>query len=297
MAFSSLPLFLLLSSFLYFSQCDGKIVDFDAHYKAWANRKAREVGRHLEWADAYGKQRHLAERPQYSKYKIDVEYDNIQYEHASKNVAKPGFTFEEWIHNGGSSPTTGKFSKTKSIASSFTWSVTEGLKIGTENTFKAGVPGVVGGDIKLTTELALSSTQGKTTTETDTFQVDNHIPVAPRTSVKVVFTVIEREVEVPWTANVWVDGYIACWFEPKWNNHWLWFFPVDRLADSTFQNRGGKLMYRAKGVFKGVRGVETVLTTQECDYDTYQKTGDCVSTFGLIPAPKVIEHKILHPSV
>merc|ERR1712228_857994 len=120
-----------------------------------------------------------------------------------------------------------------------------------------------GGDLKFKTELSLSSTQGKTTTETESFTVENHIPVAPKTSVKVVFTVIEREVEVPWTANVWVGGSIACWFEPKWNEHWLWFFPVSYLANNDFQRRGDKLMYSAKGVFKGVRGVETVLTTEE----------------------------------
>ena len=61
-----------------------------------------------------------------SKYKIDVEYGNIQYQTATRDVAKPGFTFEEWIHNGGSTATTGKFAKTKSVTASFTWSITEG---------------------------------------------------------------------------------------------------------------------------------------------------------------------------
>ena len=65
----------------------------------------------------------------YSKYKIDVEYKNIQYEPVVKNVAKPGFTFEEWYHNGGSHPLTGKFSKTKAVTASFTWSITEGESV------------------------------------------------------------------------------------------------------------------------------------------------------------------------
>merc|ERR1712137_1408705 len=197
----------------------------------------------------------------------------------------------------GSTATTGKFAKTKSVTASFTWSITEGLTIGTENTFKAGIPGVVGGDLKFKTELSLSSTQGKTITETESFTVENHIPVAPKTSVKVVFTVIEREVEVPWTADVWVDGFIACWFDPKWDGHWLYFYPVWMLGNKDFKAVGNKLRYGAKGVFKGVRGVETVLTTEECDYDTYQNSGMCVSTFGLTPTKKVIERKIWHPSV
>merc|ERR1711872_128047 len=297
MAVFSLPALALFMSLMSQFGCDAKMVNFDDHYKAWTKRKAGELRRSLSWTDAYGKHKHLAERPEYSKYKIDVEYGNIQYQTATRDVAKPGFTFEEWIHNGGSTATTGKFAKTKSVTASFTWSITEGLTIGTENTFKAGIPGVVGGDLKFKTELSLSSTQGKTTTETESFTVENHIPVAPKTSVKVVFTVIEREVEVPWTADVWVDGFIACWFDPKWDGHWLYFYPVWMLANNDFKAVGNKLKYGAKGVFKGVRGVETVLTTEECDYDTYQNSGICVSTFGLTPTKKVIERKIWHPSV
>lgn len=294
--FFSLTLLALVSA-LAAPGCNGKIADFDAHYKEWAEQKASSLRRSLSWTDAYGKHEHLAKRPEYSKYKINVEYKNVVYGTTQKDVARPGFTFEEWYHNGGSEPLIGRFTKTKSTSSSFTWSVTEGLKIGTENTFKAGIPGVVGGDLKFKTELSLSSTQAKTTTETETFTVENHIPVAPHTSVKAVFTIIEREVEVPWSSDVVIDGYVACWFEPKWNGHWLYFFPVDHLANNDFKQSGSTLRYRAKGSFKGVRGIETVLTTQECDYDILEKEGRCVSKKRGYSLPKVIEHKIWHPSV
>jgi len=292
----SLTLLALLSAFSA-PGCNGKIADFDAHYKAWAKQKARSIGRSLEWTDAYGKQRHLAERPEYSRYKIDVDYRNVVYGSVVKDVAKPGFTFEEWYHNGGSVPLEGRFSKTKQTTSSFTWSVTEGLKVGTTNKFKAGIPGVVGGDLKFKTELELSSTQSKTTTEKETFTVENHIPVAPHTSVKAVFTIIEREVEVPWTAEVYINGFVACWFEPKWQSHWLWFFPVHMYANRDFQASGDSLHYRAKGMFKGVRGVETTLTTQECDYNMLKKEGKCLRKNRSYSAPKMVEHKIWHPAV
>ena len=61
----SLPLLAFGLLLLSASGCNGKIVDFDAHYKAWAKRKASEVRRSLSWTDAYGKHSHLAERPQY----------------------------------------------------------------------------------------------------------------------------------------------------------------------------------------------------------------------------------------
>ena len=62
--FISLTLLALLSAFAA-SGCNGKIADFDAFYQAWAKEKASTIRRSLSWTDAYGKHKHLAERPEY----------------------------------------------------------------------------------------------------------------------------------------------------------------------------------------------------------------------------------------
>ena len=64
-ALAAVALALISALSLFFPGCEAKIADFDAHYKLWAKQKASRIGRSLSWADAYGKQRHLAERPQY----------------------------------------------------------------------------------------------------------------------------------------------------------------------------------------------------------------------------------------
>ena len=59
---------------------------------------------------------------------------------------------------------------------------------------------------------------------------------------------IEREVEVPWHADVYINGYVACWFEPKWDGHWLYFYPVWKLANADFRENGNGLRYRYVGI-------------------------------------------------
>ena len=65
MAVFSLPALALFMSLISQFGCDAKMVNFDDHYKAWAKRKAGELRRSLSWTDAYGKHKHLAERPEY----------------------------------------------------------------------------------------------------------------------------------------------------------------------------------------------------------------------------------------
>ena len=61
--------------------------------------------------------------------KIDARVDGVKYKTVSRKVDRPGYTFKQWFHNGQSVPITGIIHKQKSVASTFTWSVTESLKV------------------------------------------------------------------------------------------------------------------------------------------------------------------------
>ena len=61
---------------------------------------------------------------------------------------------------------------------------------------------------------------------------------------QVTFTIVEREVEVPWTADVFIDGAIACWYDTKYNGHWLWFYGVSNLANGDFVEDGDYIKYK-----------------------------------------------------
>jgi len=169
------------------------------------------------------------------------------------------------FHNGGSLPIKGLVHKTKSVASTFTWSVTESLKIGAEVSIDAGIPEVISGDIKLTTELNLASTQQQTTKTTDTFKVSHEIVVPPKSKVKAVITITETEVSVPWTAMMHVSGWEAIWLEEKCNDHWLWFIPVQQLAPYNHRlvAESTGLRFEAAGVFHAVRAVRATIHLNE----------------------------------
>ena len=49
--------------------------------------------------------------------------------------------------------------------------------------------------------------------------------------------------DVPWEADVIIGGYIAIWFEEKYNGHWLWFHPITALSNKDFKIRNGSELW------------------------------------------------------
>jgi len=248
----------------------GEEINLDYYARQRAERMAQRCGTTVRWYDLHGKQPHLKE--QYPDMKIDARVDGVKYKTVSRKVDRPGYTFKQWFHNGQSVPITGIIHKQKSVASTFTWSVTESLKVGAEVSIDVGVPEVVSGNIKLTTELNLASTQEKTETSTDTFTVSQEIIIPAKTSLKAIVTITETEVEVPWTATMHVTGYEAIWLEDKCNDHWLWFAPIEQLADYSPKLKPGMTPYgdgfsfETQGVFKSVQALRAVVHTKEYPY-------------------------------
>jgi len=242
-------------------------VDLAELAERYATDYAKDCGTSVRWFDLYGKQAHLKE--QYPDEHITVRAENIRYGTTTRKVDKPGYVYKQNFHNGGSLPIKGIVHKTKSVTSTFAWSVTESLKVGAEVSIDVGVPEVVSGNLKLTTELNLASTQGKSTTTTDTFKVSQEIVIPPKKRVQATITITETEVEVPWSATMYVTGDEAIWLEEKCRNHWLWFPPVARLARYSNKLKRGEtpygfgLTYESKGVFKAVRAIKATVHTME----------------------------------
>lgn len=246
---------------------NGNEIDLDHYAQMMAQKLAKRCGTSVRWYDFHGKQPHLKE--QYPDKKISVRAESIRYGSVSRKVYRPGYTFKQWFHNGQSVSIKGIIHKEKSIASTFTWSVTESLKLGLETSIDVGIPEVVSGNIKLTTELNLASTQEKTQTTTDTFIVSQEIIIPPKTKTKAVMTITETEMEVPWTATMYVTGWEAIWLDQKCNGHWLFFIPIAKLADWNDQLKSGwtpygyGFSYEAKGVFRAVQAWRATVHTTE----------------------------------
>lgn len=243
-------------------------VDLDHCAELRARKYASDCGNKLKWWDLYGRQPHL--KQQYPDKKISVRAENIKYGTISRKVDKPGYTYTQWFHNGGSLPIKGILHKTKSVTSEFKWSITESLKLGAEVSIDAGIPEVIEGNIKISTELNLASNQEKSSLETDTFKVSHEISIPPKTRVKATMTITETEVEVPWTADMYVTGWLALWLETKCRGHWLWFLPIEQVASCDARLQAvltpwgdSGIRYVAKGFFKGVRALRASVHKQE----------------------------------
>jgi len=242
---------------------DGEAVDLSNLAGQRARAMASECGVPLRWFDIYGKQPHLQE--QYPDKKIDVRADDIRYGTASRKLDRPGYVYTQWFTNGGSLPIKGFIHKTKAATSTFSWSVTESLKLSAEVEISAGIPEVISGDVKITTGLNLASTQGKTKTTTEEFKVSHIIEVPPKSKVKATITITETELEVPWTATMHVTGFEAVWLEEKCNGHFLWFLPVQQLAayHRKLQSESSGVRFEASGVFRAVRAVRATIKLDE----------------------------------
>jgi len=251
----------------YFSAISAEEVDLDVLAGRFARDFAKRCGTELRWFDLHGKQPHLMEM--YPDKHITVRAENVRYGTVTSKVDRPGYVYTENFRNGGSLPIKGILSKTKTVTSTFTWSVTESLKVGAEVEVDVGLPGIVSGNVKVSTNINLASTQGQSTTEKDTFKITQDIPVPPKTRVMAQMTITETEVEVPWTATMYVTGAEALWVEDKCMDHFLWFYNVRELAKYSNKLVAGKtpyglgLSFQAKGVFKAVKAVRATVHTKE----------------------------------
>merc|ERR1712042_201600 len=125
----------------YFSAISAEEVDLDVLAGRFARDFARNCGTELRWFDLHGKQPHLKE--QYPDEHITVRAENIKYGSVARKVDRPGYVFKKTFRNGGSLPIKGILTETKEVASTFTWSVTESLKVGAAVEIDAGIPEVV----------------------------------------------------------------------------------------------------------------------------------------------------------
>ncbi len=101
------------------------------------------------------------------------------------------------------------FTVDKTTSDSFTWSVTEGLKISTK--FKVQIPFV--GDSENTMELSFSSTQSQTTSVSRHWGYSAQIPVPPHSKIETTFSILEGNINTRFTARFQVRGYMKISFD------------------------------------------------------------------------------------
>ena len=155
------------------------------------------------------------------------------------------------------------FTRDESTTASFTWSLTEGIKVGLKASGEVGLPLVAKGKVEASVEVDFSSTQSWTDSETQRWSVSQPVKVPPHKKVTAVLAIEQKKYDIDFTSNLVIGGWVAIWNNDKIDlgngKHWLYFFPVSRvLIDKPHPGyvvRGNEVVFKAKGKFTGMQGV------------------------------------------
>jgi hypothetical protein len=218
----------------------------------------------------YGSQKDL---DKYTQYQTTALIQNIVYDSNSPPIADSVVASTLWYDNDTTLQQSETFQETQTSTQSFTWSITEALSIGIEISATEGVPTVASSSQKLTVTLSLSSTQGATSTNTQTWQVNTPIQVPPNSSVKADMVISMQSYNVNFTASVLLKGYVAIWNNDKVNGHWLWFHPIESVFEDCINNNiidttgysivAGGVMTQSTGMFTGSQGISVGVTAKQ----------------------------------
>ena len=225
----------------------------------------------------------------YHQYQCTVTLLDISYDGNSPPTNASAIAYELWYDNATSLTQSETFSYTATSTQSFQWSITETLAVGIEVSATEGVPEVASSTQKISVSLTLSSTQGATSTNQQSWTVQNPVLVPPQSSVKCDMVLNSQSYDINFTQQVSIDGHVAIWFNDKqdWNNngdyHWLWFIPIEEVFNDVISNNltdtsgyqlGGTVVATASGTFGGSQGVSVGVTTTQYPLRSAGAAGD-----------------------
>jgi hypothetical protein len=279
--------------------------DIDTITNAWGRWKTAQ----------YGTTCWFTESTQYARNKDTKNY--MQYQ---TNVTPPkDLVYSSFVQKDGGSALLGKYdtvndggqviehvvSLQQGLTDTFTWSVTEQLKVGVTVKANAGIPLVGGAETSSTVEMTLSSTQGASESKASNYGASTKVPISPHThgwgEVDLSFT----ELNTQWVGNVWLQGYVAIWFNNKVainNNgdyHYLWFIPVQQVFSECIQHniistsgyivQGGGVTAQASGTFHSSMGLSLKTVAHE---QPYPGKSEAVKTYyGYVSTRPEVEFK------
>jgi len=194
---------------------------------AWANWKAKERGTSI-WFVETTKYSNQSALNAYHQYEMKVALKRTDYGTNDGQLVNAIGT-EQWFNNHTSQTLTQHFTYGEEHTSSFTLSLTEGLKVGTEVSAGIEIPEIFTAGVKITTEVDFSSTQAHTTTDARSWSDTIDIPIAPMSTVHAQAIIKIQKLHVPFTSLCKLTGNVAAWFNDRidLNNdgdyHNLWF--------------------------------------------------------------------------
>lgn len=238
----------------------------------------------------YASQKNL---PDWNKYQVETVLGDIVYDGNSPPTGGSAVAYELWLDNGTMVTQSEAFSYTSTTSQTFNWSVTEPLSIGIEVDATEGLPGVAQVTEKLTVKVGLSSTQGGSSTKTQSWTVDSPVTVPSNASVKCEIVISSQSYDIDYIQPLTMTNYVAIEINDwqDWNHDGqmqkLWFIPItqvfqDVIANNLIDTTGYQLtpnsaIATARGTFTGSQGIDVTARITQYPLRTSGTTGSAAA--------------------
>ncbi|ATB37885.1 cytotoxin leucocidin [Cystobacter fuscus] len=253
------------------------IINFSDFVQVWANNLAAKNGTFVKWICLDASKSELA---QYQDKQISQTWGTATYDMKAQPTTAPSFVQSSDFNNQLDSAQNYNFTYSKATKDTYSWQVTSGIQVTTSAEIGVTVPDLFSAKVSVSNTLSMSSTQGTTSEEDQTWSIQENIAVPPRTHVTASAAVNEQKVTTSWTADVAIGGRAAVWFDGQISipalgdgTHWL-FFPTPDYIFRTYPqsvpagyylDAQGQLHFSASGTFTGVKGVQCTFDVRKAD--------------------------------
>ncbi|KAG0445273.1 hypothetical protein HPB47_017471 [Ixodes persulcatus] len=209
------------------------------------------------------------------RYKVSTRVDSFQYGNVSKSSSDAKVVYTEWSYNTmPTEPIVVTLKRTKTRTHQYSWQTQDAMSVDGSISIEVGLPKVVGGTASVRKTVSLTNTTGQVETVSQGYTVDVKVTVPPRKKAKIEWVITDVIQEIPWTAQIDIEGWFAVWFRWKVNDHYLWFYPVSRLEDPLLERTQEGVRYTASGIFTDVSGTEGQLRVSEYDIPEWLRVWD-----------------------
>lgn len=207
----------------------------------------------------------------FERFDVTLEMRGIEYQDLDVKDQKPISLQSSIFTNDTSVQDEQEFTVDKTTSDSFSWSLTEGLEVGTE--FEVKIPFV--GDSKTSVKLNFSSTQSQSSSVERHWGYSAKIPVPPHSQIETIFSVLEGKIDTPFTATFQVRGYMKIEFDisdPGQKSDWRYCEgEISKMIEGGYCVPDPKTFEcSTSGVFAGVAATAYIVHTRPMNGETVE---------------------------
>uniref|UniRef100_V5HB14 Putative cytotoxin n=2 Tax=Ixodes ricinus TaxID=34613 RepID=V5HB14_IXORI len=280
--------FLLALAMQQTGAAETRVFDLPKKIQEFVNQQSKEHNVPVNWWNMHGNHNHLIENAEkYSKHKVSTTVGSLQYGSVSKSSVLPKVVHTEWAHNNQpTKPIVVTVKREKTLTHQYSWQTQNTFSVGTSLSIKVGLPDVADITTTFSATVSLTKTDGQVHTDAEKYAVDLGVTVSPMKSAKIEWVITDVTQEIPWTAQIDIEGWFAVWFQEKVNDHHLWFYDVRMLKDPLLEETKKGMRYTARGIFTCVHGTDSQLRVSEYDIEAYGGKPTKIYTIPL-PSPRL----------